>query len=814
MHKVYFNNYSAIALSFLIATLSLIEPCYGQIYKSIGIQGTVKDDRGDLLSNVMVEIKNLGLTTFSDQSGKYLLESTIEGEYEIIFSLKGYETITRSMKLNDKRDVQLDIQLVQKAHTLKEVTVTGLSETAQIKLQAYNVSSIDANKLHNTTSDLNQALNKVSGVRVRENGGLGSSFNFSLNGFTGSQVKFFLDGIPMDNFGTSLQMNNIPINIADHIEVYKGVVPVKLGADALGGAINIVTNSNRRNYLDVSYSYGSFNTHKTSINAGYTTKSGFTFQLNALQNYSDNNYKVDVEVANLVTGLYEPKTVRRFHDRYRNETVMANVGLAGKKYADKLLLGITLGHNDAQIQTGNRMFDVYGGRSRNGTIVMPTLKYLKNDLFTERLNFALNANYNFGYEQTVDTLNRQYNWEGEYRDKSNDPLAPGGELSRTLYKFRNNNATVNGKFDYTLNNKHGFTLSNTFTSFNRKGSDQLNLGSELNKQPRENYKNILGAAYQFSPVDAFNLTVFYKNYNQATVSFSEYHDGDLPIGPPTEFNKVKKHFNKSGFGTAVSYFLHKSIQLKTSYERTYRLPDNNEIFGNPTVDLINNFSLTPEKSDNINLGVSYHLSPGMNHRIGVESNFIYRNAKDFIRPSLISNGGIIMAKMQNQQHVKTAGIDGTVNYLYKDVFNLSLNVTYQNIRNNTKYEPGASEISDVYNDRIPNLPYLFGNVDAQYTFKNLLKKGNVLNIGYHLNYVHEYFLNWPSHGQLNTKPIIPGQLQHNISTLYTLSDGRYNIGLECRNLLDAKIYDNYSLQKPGRSFSVKIRYFLCGVYKH
>ena len=108
-------------------------------------------------------------------------------------------------------------------------------------------------------------------------------------------VKVFIDGVPMDNFGSSFQMNNIPINLAERVEVYKGVVPIWLGGDALGGAINIVTSSKPRTYVDASYSFGSFNTFKTAVNAGYTSKSGFTTEINAFQNYSDNNYCVNVE---------------------------------------------------------------------------------------------------------------------------------------------------------------------------------------------------------------------------------------------------------------------------------------------------------------------------------------------------------------------------------------------------------------------------------------------------------------------------------------------------------------------------------------
>ena len=61
------------------------------------------------------------------------------------------------------------------------------------------------------------------------------------------------------------------MNFAERIEVYKGVVPVGFGSDALGGVINIVTKKRRHGWsLDASYSYGSFNTHKSYVNFNHT----------------------------------------------------------------------------------------------------------------------------------------------------------------------------------------------------------------------------------------------------------------------------------------------------------------------------------------------------------------------------------------------------------------------------------------------------------------------------------------------------------------------------------------------------------------
>src|SRR5690606_25150852 len=122
--------------------------------------------------------------------------------------------------------------------------------------------------------DLAHLLDRASGVKIRETGGVGSDMNITLNGFTGRNIRVFIDGVPMQGMGSAFQLNNIPVNIAERIEVYKGVVPIEFGADALGGVINIVTNQTSNTTLDVSYSYGSFNTHKSNVSLNHTFKSG------------------------------------------------------------------------------------------------------------------------------------------------------------------------------------------------------------------------------------------------------------------------------------------------------------------------------------------------------------------------------------------------------------------------------------------------------------------------------------------------------------------------------------------------------------
>ena len=77
-----------------------------------------------------------------------------------------------------------------------------------------------------------------------------------------------------------------------------------------------------------------------------------------------------------------------------------------------------------------------------------------------------------------------------------------------------------------------------------------------------------------------------------------------------------------------------------------------------------------------------------------------------------------------------------------------------------------------------------------------------------MQWVHWYYLNWETYGSASTKAKIPTQCTSDVSLTYSLADGRYNLTLECSNIFDRTVYDNYMLQKPGRAFMAKFRLFI------
>lgn len=771
--------------------------------KTAVVKGKITDDSGEPLSGSLIKIHNTSFTAIADINGNFVLNKLPAGRHQITVSSLGMSTQQKEINVKDGETLSLNFKLELNVNQMQTVSVIGRSQVQDVNRQAYNVIAIDAKKLHNTTLDISHALDRVSGIRVRENGGVGSNIDFSMNGFSGKQVKFFIDGVPMDNFGSSFQINNIPINLAERVEVYKGVVPIWLGSDALGGAVNIVTDSSPKTYADASYSFGSFNTHRSSINAGIITKKGVTFQVNAFQNYSDNNYWVTVETSDLNTGKYYPEIrVRRFHDNYHNETLIANVGVINKKYADKLTFGITAGQNKFDVQTGARMQVVYGSWFKQGNTIMPQIKYQKNNLFVKNLNFNMSANYNFGYEQNVDTVNVKFNWlpGGEKHGPSG---VKGGEQSRQLYKYNNNNGLATANLSYDIGEGHSLMLNNVTNTFNRKGWDELSPQSKANEQPKISNKNITGFGYRFQPTEKWNTTLFGKYFYQRT-KYSQSVTVSEAWGSEVYYLEQVNKFNKLGYGIATTYFILPNLQIKASHEKAYRLPETEELFGDLT-NTSGNISLKPEQSYNYNLGFSLATHINKIHRFNFEVNALYRKTSDFIRTNLDPNQ--VKQSMKNWDKVDNKGIDGEVRYSYKNLITSGLNVTYQNILDKSYLNQNSNIPSLSYNTEMPNLPSFFSNYDFSVFLHDVYRKSNTLSFGYNLLYVAPFYLYTPAYGTSNKKFLTDRQFAHDVNVVYTIANGKYNIAFECKNLMDNLLIDNYSLQKPSRGFFIKTRYY-------
>ena len=692
--------------------------------------------------------------------------------------------------------IQIFSQSVDEEVTqLSEVVLTGQSPIKQVQKAAYNVVAIEAQQLRNLNSNAADMLARVSGVKMRETGGVGAEANINLNGFTGRHVRIFIDGVPMNEANASFRINNIPAELIERIEIYKGVVPVTFGADALGGAINVITRKNRYNYGNLSYTFGSFNTHKSTLNLGQFLTDNISVELNAYQNYSDNSYKVFTEYLDLQTGTYskEKRWFKRFHDRYHNEAIIGRVNIFDEKWADKLSFALNYSQEDKQLQNANLMQKVFGGKYRKSHNYSSSVEYEKKNILNG-LSFFLTGRYDFTTTQNVDEEARRYSWTGEY-----EPMVTRGESQLQNTIFEGKTGYITSHLDYQLNEKHFFQLTHTFSNYTRRNKNMLitNYTLDSDFMRRVNEKNISGLSYKFTPSERWNILAFGKYYNTAVT-------GPVIVtgyGSRAVYEEETHHTQAWGYGGATTYQLLKTLQTKISYEKSFRLPTDNELFGDGDLE-IGNYKLKPENSNNLNVNISYQPLFKA-HSLLVEAGFAYRYIKDYIIRSIISAGANEgSAGSRNHGKVLNMGVDATLRYFYKDVFSVGGNLSYMNLRNKEEFtETGRP--SAIYNDRLPNMPYLFGNADATCNIGSLIAKRDKLSLNYNLFFTEEFFTSWQSEG---TKIKVPRQLSHDVSLTYYTPNKRLSLSVEAKNITDELLYDNYSLQKAGRAFYAKLSY--------
>ena len=767
------------------------------------VSGRVTSKEGEVIDFAGVYLKGTAHGVYTDAKGGYRFQAPA-GEYTLVVSAIGYGEVHQKVTLEAGERRVFNFALQPEHQQLDEVVVTATG-VSRVKRSAYNAVAVDAKELQNTTKTIGDALAKAPGLKLRESGGVGSDMQLMLDGFSGSHVKIFIDGVPQEGAGQAMDLNNLPVNYAERIEVYKGVVPVGFGTDALGGVINIVTNKQRRHwFLDASYSYGSFNTHKSYVHFGQTLKGGFTYEVNAFQNFSDNDYYIDNYVTEFTDDGFESTDrnriyhVRRFNDRFHNEAVIGKVGFVDRAWADRLLLSFTYNHFYKEIQTGVYQYIVFGQKHRKGHSLVPALEYSKRDLLTKGLDLAVTANYNHNLTQNIDTASYKYNWFGQQK-----PTGARGEQSYQDNESKNTNWNATATLNYRIGRAHSITLNHVLSAFRRTTRSFVDGSSQISDFdiPKLTRKNITGLSYRLMPTERWNVSAFGKYYNQ-------YNEGPVSQSDDGVGNYVNFHRRTQslGYGVAGTCFILSGLQAKVSYEKAYRLPTTDELFGDEDLEA-GQTDLRPEKSHNLNFNLSYARQFGR-HGLYLEGGYIYRDTRDYIKRGLSSVGSISYGIYENHGHVRTQGFNLSARYSFGRWLNLGGTFSNINARDRERYRAGGTLQESVsYGQRIPNQPYTFANFDAGLTWHDLFGEGRVLTLTYDGFYQHEFPLHWELLGDPSTKSRVPTQLSHNLTLGYSLQGGRYNISLECRNLTNAKLYDNFSLQKAGRAFYGKFRVY-------
>lgn len=674
---------------------------------------------------------------------------------------------------------------------LDSVSISASQEETSAEESGFNVDVIDTSDYLNSNKDINQVLNQTSGINIRSIGGLGADFDLSLNGLSDNQIRYFIDGIPMEDFGSALSLNNFPINLVESLEVYKGVVPISLGADALGGAINIVTPGLDEDFIDTSYSYGSFNTHRLALSAQKSNSAGYFLRTSGYLNKSDNNYTMkSVPVTDDLGNVLGTTSAERFNDEYQSRMLTLKAGRTDASWADEISLSLTYADNKNNHQHPETSTNIVFGKvySKN------TSKLISANYAKRFDKLSVNSYFLAGKitETFYDTYSRRYDWQGNYVDKSSPSQ---GELgNRSQFELTDDVVRLSLGGAYEFNRSSILSINLSANNLEREGDEKIDVENKSFIQPNSVQKSILGINHSlFLFDDSLNINAFVKQYNYHAVIKSEQEvDGIL------QDSETKADIDNTGYGTGISYQLNNSNKLKASYEKAYRLPEADEILGDGMY-VRPNPDLKAETSHNINLGLISQFSPS-DLSIKNEINVFYRNASDFIR---YVPDQVIKGIYENTKDVEITGIENSFSFIYKQFYDFKINATYQDIINKSK--TGYNGLPDTsYNTRIPNEPYLFANLRTGFTY--FTDNYHKISTHWSSHYVEQYFLYSEGSGDPDYKREIPTQFTHDIDIEYSVDHDKYSLGFTANNIFDEAVFDNYNIQKPGRAYYLKFRY--------
>ena len=730
-----------------------------------------------------IYLKELKKGTNADTQGNYYLKGIPEGNYTIIGSYLGYQTFSKKIYL--KGQERLDISLKEQAEEISGVTVSGKSIAHQKKEESMPVTVIDMSNMRGTVSNVQDILAKTVGVTLRTSGGVGSSSRISVRGLEGKRIGFFIDELPMSEQTDYLDINDIPIDMIDRIEIYKGVVPARFGGSSLGGAINIVIREYPDKYADLSYGYESFNTHKAQGVFKRNLKArGLVFGIGGGYTTSDNNYTFD-------SPYREGLRITRNHDKYR-KYIIGGSFKAKKWWFDEVEFEPVVVKTYKEIQ--GIEYDI---REAHSESLMAGLanKLTKDNFLTEGLNFDMFSGVVLTKMNFIDKATRRYEWDGSSYPT---PSRYGGEVG---YNFPSDSDDQKLSFvnktnlEYIINERHSFNFNSVFSIAKGTPKDELktlSLGKQVNFDSRM-HSWVSGLTYDLRSLDDVFLNSLTVRYYQYTM-----HTQMAPLFVPGKYD-VDLQKNNWGVNNALRYRFLPSLMGKLSAGYEVRIPSESELLGDG-ISVVPSADLLPERNASANLGLLFDLTGKHPTNAQIEMNFFYMYLQDMIRYT----AGLIGAQYQNFGEMRTLGVEFEAKADVLPSLYAYVNTTYQDLRDTRDYEPASTVPNPTKYKRMPNIPYLMANAGMEFHRENLFGgSGQNTRLFADVAFVEEYFYDFEL-TQLQ-KRRIPRSTTIDIGFEHSFLNNKLFISGKLRNVTNEKTLSEFNRPLPGINGGVKIR---------
>lgn len=727
--------------------------------------------------------------TTTNRKGVAKLNTTAHQKLVLRVSYVGYQTITDTITANGERYI---IKLYPNATELANVEVFGKTKVQVIRESPEAVSVINAKELQGRSVSLETILNKTIGLKVGQTGGLGSSSRIIVHGLEGNRIQILWDGIPMSTSDGTFSLDEIPIDIIERIEIYKSIIPARFGCDGLGGAVNIVTKEFSTDYLDASYELGSYQTHKGSVFSRKNfPKSGILLGAGGYYTSAKNDYPFRVpERENLL--------VKRDHDHFRSYMLKGKIAFT-KLWFDEI--STEFGYYNRFNEIQGVLKNIQHAENKSGMFMLEN-KLIKSGMLNNRLNFESHFSLSHTTNNFVDTARVNHDFEGNVYPAPNGQGETGSVPHASDDKFFELNERIN--FDYRISSNHNLNLNVLLNYAHEKPKDDLaskHAGFEVTGFPRKKTSVVSGLTYEAKLFNSKLTNMLSAKHYYLHSKIDDLTSYEIST-PPKQKENTALQF---GWIEAMKYEPFNGFHLKASYQRAIRLPNSKELFGDGII-TFPAAGLKPEKSHNFNLGFLIDKNEvfGMS-RLQFEVNGFYMQVSDMIK--LIHQH--MAAGYVNAEKVRIKGFETELKADITPSVYAYANFTYQDVRDVLDYLPHSTTPNPTKGMRVPNIPYLFANFGAEYHSDNLLKNWHIKAF-WDGKFTEEFFYFWELTEQQKRR--IPRSFTNDIGVLMTYKN-RYSIALECHNIADKEVWDQFRRPLAGRTFHIKFRYvFSKGIF--
>ena len=256
----------------------------GAAFAQTTLRGRVADEAGKPVAGANVWIESTTVGTATDVEGAFILNRVPAGAQTLRATSLNYDGVR--IAVNGPND-NLQITLKSSPFNINEVVVTGTGTHNRLQNSPVAVDLIsrrDLDRAGVTTFD--NAMTALSPSFSFATNAMGSYMQ--LNGLPNRYILVLVDGQKLyGDVGGNTDLSRIDMGNVKRIEVLKGAASALYGSDAIGGVINIITDSHKETIRASSHTrysaYGQFTQSlDAEVNAGW-----FSSQTSYQRNQSD-----------------------------------------------------------------------------------------------------------------------------------------------------------------------------------------------------------------------------------------------------------------------------------------------------------------------------------------------------------------------------------------------------------------------------------------------------------------------------------------------------------------------------------------------